>query len=292
MPHISIILPFFNAQAFLAEAVDSVIAQTFGDWELLLIDDGSADGSGAIAQRYADADPHRISLLHHEGGRNRGLPASRNLGLDRARAEWVALLDADDVWRPTKLARQAEIVVHHPQAAMIFGKSEYWHDWAPGNGLSNVVPPLAPTGLHFPPALLCMTYPLGPGGSPCPSNLVFRREAARQLGGFVEEFAGPWEDIAFISKMLLHWPAYVSDECWDRYRVHASSMSARARETGAEAQGRRFYFSWLETYLRASAVDDARVWKRYRAKTWEFRHPRAASAYRALRATARRFIRR
>jgi glycosyltransferase involved in cell wall biosynthesis len=290
MPQVSIILPFFNAKSFLAEAIASVAAQTFSDWELLLVDDGSTDASSDIAQRHANSDPSRIFVIRHEGGLNRGLPATRNLGLQHARGELIALIDADDVWRPEKLEHQVKILQRNPTAAMVYGESEYWYDWTPGKG-SNAIPPVAPgPRLYSPPTLLWMTYPLGGAGSPCPSNLMFRHKAAQEVGGFVEEFAGPWEDIAFLSKMFLQHPVYVANECWDRYRVHASSMSAAARRTGAEAQARRFYFSWLDRHLREHRIEDREVMKRYRAKTWDYRYPRTAKFYRKIRAAVRRIL--
>ncbi|MEL7158651.1 MAG: glycosyltransferase family 2 protein, partial [Actinomycetota bacterium] len=102
-PEVSVIVIFLNEERFLADAVASVVAQEGCRWELLLVDDGSTDGSPAIAQALATADPDRIRYLTHPGGGNQGMSAARNLGIAHARGHWLTFLDADDTWRPGKL---------------------------------------------------------------------------------------------------------------------------------------------------------------------------------------------
>lgn len=96
-------MPAWNAAATLAEAVASIRGQSRGDWELLIVDDGSTDATRALAEGFAAADP-RIRVLGWAG--NRGAAAARNAGIRAARGRVVAFLDADDLWRPEKLARQ------------------------------------------------------------------------------------------------------------------------------------------------------------------------------------------
>ena len=89
---VSIIVPVYNVEKYLPKCLDSILAQTFKDFELLLIDDGSPDTSGAICDDYAQRDP-RIRVFHQE---NKGVSAARNVGLDHAKGEWIAFVDADD----------------------------------------------------------------------------------------------------------------------------------------------------------------------------------------------------
>ena len=91
-PIVSIVMPSYNVEQFIAAAIDSVQAQTFEDWELLVVDDGSTDGTCAVAQRYARSDS-RIKVLRKENG---GLSDARNYGLERARGELVHFFDSDD----------------------------------------------------------------------------------------------------------------------------------------------------------------------------------------------------
>ena len=91
-PTISVIIPVYNAEKYLRSCIDSVLAQTYKDFELLLIDDGSKDSSGAICDEYAAQDA-RVSVFHKENG---GVSSARNLGLDNAQGEWITFVDSDD----------------------------------------------------------------------------------------------------------------------------------------------------------------------------------------------------
>lgn len=94
MPFFSIVIPVYNVAPYLRECLDSVLAQTFGNWEAICVDDGSTDGSGAILDAYAAKD-ERIKVVHQP---NRGVSAARNVALDMSRGEWIGFLDADDFW--------------------------------------------------------------------------------------------------------------------------------------------------------------------------------------------------
>lgn len=91
-PKISVIVPVYNAEKWLRRCVDSILAQTYTDFELLLVDDGSTDGSGAICDEYATLDA-RIRPFHKPNG---GVSSARNLGLDNARGEWICFVDSDN----------------------------------------------------------------------------------------------------------------------------------------------------------------------------------------------------
>src|SRR5438128_4158872 len=128
-PRVSVVVIYRDAESFLDEAIASVFAQTFADWELLLIDDGSVDGGPFLAANWASQHPQRVHCLAHPGRVNRGMSASRNLGVRHARGEYVALLDADDVWLPDKLTEQVAQLEAWPDAAMVYGPTEWWYSW-------------------------------------------------------------------------------------------------------------------------------------------------------------------
>jgi glycosyltransferase involved in cell wall biosynthesis len=123
MPEISIVIPAYNAEKYLAETLTGVLAQTFSDWELLLIDDGSTDATAEIAARYARRDS-RIRLVRQE---NRGLPGARNRGIaasDPASA-YLIFLDADDLWEPDALEALHAAHRADPDAGMVYGFARY-----------------------------------------------------------------------------------------------------------------------------------------------------------------------
>src|SRR5262245_49211304 len=94
---VSAIIIFRNEEKFLSEAIESVFRQTYPKWELLLVDDGSTDASTGIALRYSQQYSDRVQYLEHEAHSNRGMSASRNLGIQHAKGDYIAFLDGDDV---------------------------------------------------------------------------------------------------------------------------------------------------------------------------------------------------
>jgi teichuronic acid biosynthesis glycosyltransferase TuaG len=113
MPLVSIITPSWNVERFIGETIDSVRAQTIGDWELLIADDCSTDQTAAVVGRYAAADP-RIKLIRQP--RNGGPALARQAAIDNARGRFLAFLDSDDLWLPAKLERQIEFAMQNRAA--------------------------------------------------------------------------------------------------------------------------------------------------------------------------------
>lgn len=112
---VSVVIPVHNGEKYLAQAVESVLAQTHRDLELLLVDDGSTDATASIIRRYADGDP-RVRCLCQE---NRGVAAAGNRGLEEARCDWAARLDADDVFLPEKIERQIAFLRRNPETKIV-----------------------------------------------------------------------------------------------------------------------------------------------------------------------------
>ena len=116
-PVVSVIIPTYNRQALLPRAIDSVVRQTFSDWEIVLVDDGSTDDTPRIAARYLRQLGRRFIFLRQE---NRGASAARNAGIETARGEYIAFLDSDDEFVPHKLARQMALLEKRPQLGMVY----------------------------------------------------------------------------------------------------------------------------------------------------------------------------
>lgn len=119
MALVSVIMPAYNVAPYVGAAVDSVLAQTTPDWELLVTDDGSTDGTAAIVREYAARDP-RIRLLQQ---RNGGLSSARNCALRAARGEFLAILDSDDLWEPGFLEAQLDILAGDPSVDIVTGNA-------------------------------------------------------------------------------------------------------------------------------------------------------------------------
>jgi glycosyltransferase involved in cell wall biosynthesis len=117
-PAVSVIMPVYNVEAFVADAVRSVLAQTFTDFELIIIDDGGSDRSLEICEGFDDL---RIRI---KGQRNRGLAGARNTGIHCARGRYIALLDSDDCWVPEKLARHVAHLEANPEVGASYSGAE------------------------------------------------------------------------------------------------------------------------------------------------------------------------
>lgn len=249
-PTVTCIIIVYNGEVYLEEAVQSVIRQTSPDWELIIVDDGSTDSSRDIARRQGRADG-RIRLVTHPDGRNHGTGASRNLGLSESRGNFVGFLDADDVWEATKIAEQLDLFAQHLDVAMIYGRTLIWHSWDSTATDDDFFYELGVEAdqVHPPPILfrqlLHNVYQ-----TPTTCSALMRRSAVADIGGFDESFTAMFEDQLFFAKLMLHFPVFVSDRCWARYRQHRASTSARSAAAGGDLMTQIRYLEHLRHYLR------------------------------------------
>ena len=297
---VSILTSFFNASQFLEDAVASVLAQTYDDWELLLIDDGSTDGSTDIARQWATRMPQRVRYLEHPGHANRGISASQNLGLQQSSGKYVAFLDSDDIWLPHKLTEQVSTLDAWPEVAMLFGNTFYWYGWT-GDVEDVQKDRLIPAGLPY-------GIPIGPPEFlvrlvrqqipvPCPSDVLIRRDRALHVGGFEERFVRIFTDQAFYSKLSLEYPVLAADAYWFKYRKHPRSAVAAVSARGELAAARAAFLDWLGGYLATRdaapqlqrAVQGARFKAAYPA-LWRFGTRRVLPVATALVRNARRLL--
>jgi glycosyltransferase involved in cell wall biosynthesis len=274
---VSIVTPIRNAMPFLDEAVASVRSQTYPHWELLLVDDGSTDGSYEIARQYAAETPERIHYLAHAGHRNLGTSASRNLGIQHARGGYIALLDADDVWLPAHLARRVELLERHPEVGFAYGATEEWYSWTgrPEDRHRDTVPELRVElgRLLAPPGPLA-AFVLRDAPTPCTCSFVARRAVIDAVGGFEASFGGMYDDQVLYAKLCLTTPVLAVNDQLSRYRRHPDSCYSTAKATGRAVADRLVFLEWLEGYLAIRGVSDADVWRAVRRELRPYRHPR------------------
>jgi len=292
---VSVIIIFLNAERFIEEAIDSVLQQTYADWELLLVDDGSSDASTQIARRFAARLPGKVLYLEHDQHVNLGKSASRNLGISEARGEFIAFLDADDVWLPHKLEEQVSILSAQPEAVMLYGRTQKWFGWTgraediEKDALTQLA--VEPDTLAQPPLLLTR-FLKNENIYPCTCSMLVRRSAFERVGMFEETFRDAYEDMVFHTKVFLNVPVFVSGKCWDRYRRHENNswkhmVAAGLYDPLNPNPLRRDYLRWVEKYLTRCGVTQGEVWSTLQQELWPYRHP---LLYRLLKAIRQRSL--
>jgi glycosyltransferase involved in cell wall biosynthesis len=298
-PLVSCVIPVWNAEAFLREAIESVIGQTHQHWELLLVDDGSTDSSPSIIREAVARDPGRVRCLQHPGGVRRGVTATRNLGIREACGDLVGFLDADDVWLPTKLRDQVELLQAHDRAAMVYGRTTIWHEWdrGPGRTGSDRTTELrvAANRVVEPPGLV---RPLiEHDDAICVNSVLVRRDVLAAVGGFDKAFPDFYEDFVLWMKIAVTWPVYVSDRTWDRYRQHPGNASATAAREGWFHGDRpnpatATYLRWVAFHLSKEGVVDRRIWRALERRLRAYRHPVLATQWRRVATPVRMAVKR
>ncbi len=278
---VSVVMIFLDGQRFIEEAIASIYDQTYAHWELLLVNDGSRDGSRDIARRVARADPVRVRYLRHPGGLNRGMSASRNLGVANARGQYIAFLDSDDVFLPEKLERTVKILESEPTAAMVFGRTKYWFSWSdqPGVAGSDSLRSLD-VGLDRlvrPPELIAAFIDRR-AATPATCGVLLRRRAFQRCGGFDERFRGMFEDQVFFHKVCAREPVFVTSEVLDLYRQHPESAcyvdGAGDRNVyNRLSESHRVFLEWLEAFLQVECPNDRLSLRTTALRLRPYRHP-------------------
>jgi len=270
---VSVIMIFLDEKRFIQEAVQSVLSQTYGHWELLLVDDGSRDGSSDIARRISAQHPAKVRYLEHTGHQNLGMSASRNLGVRHAKGAYIAFLDADDVWVATNLEEQFSILSSQPAADMVCGSVQFWYSWTgkPDDYKRDFVVRLnaPPNAVVQPPNLL---IPLIQRDTVTSTISLIRRNAIINAGGFEESFRGLYEDQAFFVKLCTKSAVYVANECWYKWRKHSDSSSITGMSDSKYRTARLKFLLWLENYLSTQHLLNDELSKILRRQIWVCRH--------------------
>jgi glycosyltransferase involved in cell wall biosynthesis len=207
-PKVSVIIPAYNQAHFLDAAIQSVLSQTCCDYEIIVVNDGSTDDTGAVAQRYGE----RVRYIFQE---NQGLAGARNTGICAAQAELVALLDSDDLWLPGYLETMLSLAEEYPQAALFYCAGQCI-DKA-GLPLNQVVgiADHSPADLYQ--ALLRANFLI-------PSTITMRRDAVVQAGLF-DQTLRSWEDWELWLRLLPENKFIGINDVLVKYRIHGSSLS-------------------------------------------------------------------
>lgn len=218
-PVISVVLPVYNAGRYLAQAVESVLAQTFRDFELIAVDDGSTDNSRALLETFARRDP-RVRVISRP---NTGIVGALNDGLAAARGRYIARMDGDDVADPERFARQAAALDAAPDCVAL------------GSAVRFIDPEGRPLKIYRPPAghnAIRDELSWGNGGALVHPAVVFRRDALEACGGYRQEFIFI-EDLDLYVRLLRFGRLANLPDVLLSYRQHPRSVNHRIGDRSA-----------------------------------------------------------
>lgn len=226
-PLVSVIMPAYNARPYIAEAINSVLEQDYPHVELIVIDDGSRDGTAECAESFGE----RVKVIRQA---NAGVATARNKGLAEARGELIAFLDADDVWLPGKLKAQVEYLHAHPETGVVYGVFSRWHAKPDGS----FDPPPSPE-VSDPQNSLIAEHSGWIYTKLLFDNIVHiitamvRREVVEKLTGF-DQSLPTGEDYDFWLRMSRHFRADKLNRVLAYYRIHATSITKVPRAENNE----------------------------------------------------------
>ena len=269
MPSVSAILPVFNGRRFLLNAVRSVLAQTLPPCELIVVDDGSTDGS--LSELEGLSAPFPIRVLRQD---NAGQSAARNLAARQAEGEYLAFLDQDDQWHPRHLEQLVEPLEADPAVGWAY--SDFDEIDFEGNLVTRAF--LCQQGVKNPKRTIfeCVASDL----MVLPSASLVRRSAFEQAGGFDEVLSGYEDDDLFVRFFRLGWEHVFVERTLLRFRIHSNGSSASRRFIDSrmryaeklaamlpdnprmlryyvpDAIAPRFFFTSLDDYVRACSERD------------------------------------
>jgi glycosyltransferase involved in cell wall biosynthesis len=210
MPRVSVVLPVYNGERFIGEAVQSVLDQTFHDIELLVFDDGSADNTETTVRQF------KGPIIYHRQ-ENQGAGVARNLGVAFAHGEWIAFIDADDIWDPQKLSMQLEYLEKHPNGSFVYCDM----DLADAEGhltdesfLNAALTRRKRKGRRNLVSLAFHDQPF-----PYPSTVMCKKELFLKTGGFNPRFGKNYhEDFELFARMAHTSPIHFMPQSLVRYR--------------------------------------------------------------------------
>ena len=236
-PLVSVITPCYNGEPYIAQTIESVLAQTFTNWEMLIVNDGSTDKSREIIQTYAERD-RRVYLLEHPDGVNTGVSASRNLAIHHARGTYLAFLDADDVWLAHKLERQVAVLERYPDVGLIYSQAQCIDEIGEPLTHSREFLVYGVIG-HGTPDIPLHAYAELLSGQVAIPNLtvVTKKDCVLEAGGFPLNLTYQVEDLVVWARIARRAALYYIAEPLALYRLRANSFTGQlTRLTALDAR--------------------------------------------------------
>ena len=213
-PKVGVFIASYNHAQFLPECLDSILAQTYQNFEIVIVDDGSTDKSHEILTDYQRCFPEKIYYFWHSGHRNKGISASCNLAISKARGEYLAWIGSDDVWYPDKLMQQVAFLDNNPRFGLVYSHAHFI------NETGDILPGLAGVDV---------THDSNPLGRmiqychPPAMTVVIRRDCLEDVGLFDENLI--YSDWDLMIRVFARWEAGFLNSALAKYRIHNRNVS-------------------------------------------------------------------
>ena len=246
MPKVSVLIPTYNQARYVSEAIESALVQTYSDYEIVVVDDGSTDGTGAVAEAYIP----RVRVIHQE---NRGESGARNAGLQATSGEYIAFLDGDDVYLPDKLERQVNVLGTHQEVGVAYSDVYLWDTTAGQSQALRLFPGQgAPSGN--------VLERLVRGNLLTIHAALVRRECLETVG-FFDETIHTFPDWELWLRLAANYEFFYLPGPVARYRLHPGMVSRNRQKMwqGALTVRRKLLNGPLLTYVSA----ETRQFNRY-----------------------------
>lgn len=214
-PVVGILVSSYNHRRYLAKCLDSILNQTYQDFSIVIVDDGSQDGSHELIESYTALYPEKVHYVFHPGRVNRGISPSCNLGLTHIQSKYVAWIGSDDLWEPDKLEKQVAMIEQDPRLGFVYSRATIID--ADGVKDPNLL------GRDISKSSNPVDELLFGNWIPA-SSILIRQEALRQAGGFDENLI--YSDWDLFIRIASAWKAGFLDEPLILYRVHGKNVSA------------------------------------------------------------------
>lgn len=260
-PRISVIMPVYNAAPYLKEAVDSILGQTFEDFELIAINDGSKDNSQEILNHYARIDK-RMKVVEQK---NSGLVKTLNRGLEMAQGEYIARMDSDDVSFPRRFEQQVAVLAAQPKVVLVAGGFEIIDEES--EFLYREVIPARDRDIK---RSMLLRNPIAHG------SVMFRKDACEKVGGYSDAF-GPTEDFELWSRLSVIGDFVGLEETIFRWRVNRKGITSNNNKLQLEIMKSHTAALWASRFPEVISAetlreDGRRYFRTYKKRGYDMRN--------------------
>ena len=257
-PFVSVIIPLYNGRRYIEECLRSVLSQTYNNYEIIVVNDASTDGSIDIVKNLAKDFLGRIRIISHDDELNHGIAASRNLGIREAKGEYIAFLDQDDIWLDRRLEKQVKILRRYPGTTLVYAQTFFIDEKGE----------ITLRGKHYSTG--------GRGYGKKPQNVFYKiirenfiptltvlvkKESLQEYGCFEEGPRHEYEDWLLWSKIAYKEEFLFIPEALTKYRLHGNNFSLTRLNLNLGTEAEEHYFTSLLEFLRDKLVIPAgRFW--------------------------------